>query len=505
MNGVPDDHLKQLRWGVYLVLIAVAVGNMTGRLLAVNSVDKIQLESYRLKSRLDEEGSRLAAEGLTGAAIDAALADREGLLREKMRLQRPFLSANDRSRWLTIRSLVERGTYEIDPIVYEPTWDTIDMVQHRGKDGQRHLYSSKPPLLATLMAGEYWLIHRLTGATLADYSYEIGRFMLLTFNILPLVLLYVLVARLVERFGTTDWGRIFVMAVATLATFLTTFAVVLNNHLIAAVSAAIVLDALTRILCDGERRPRWFIIAGLAAAFTAANELPAAAFLALVGLMLLWRAPRQTLSAFTPAVLLVAAAFFGTNWIAHESLRPPYMHRSATDADDNWYDYSYTVGDKVRTSYWLDPQGLDRGERSRATYAIHALIGHHGIFSLTPVWLLSFIGMAMWLTANDRNRRELALMVALLTLVCLVFYIGLRPQSDRNYGGMTSGYRWVFWFAPLWLMTMIPAADRLSSSAVGKAFAAVLLTFSVLSVSYPTWNPWTHPWLYNWLQWCGWM
>ena len=34
----------RVRWGVYLLLIAISVGNMTGRLLSVNSVDKSQLE-----------------------------------------------------------------------------------------------------------------------------------------------------------------------------------------------------------------------------------------------------------------------------------------------------------------------------------------------------------------------------------------------------------------------------------------------------------------------------
>ena len=103
------------------------------------------------------------------------MAIEEARLRNELQLQRPFLSANDRSRWMTIRSLVEHGTYEIDAIVGQPTWDTIDMVQHRGRDGQLHLYSSKPPLLATMLAGEYWLIHRFSGATLRDHPYEIGR------------------------------------------------------------------------------------------------------------------------------------------------------------------------------------------------------------------------------------------------------------------------------------------------------------------------------------------
>jgi hypothetical protein len=492
-----------VRWGVYLLLIAIAVGNMTGRLLSVNSVDKVQLEAARIKDRLASERKKLTEEGVSSEELEARMSVEEARLRNELALQRPFLSANDRSRWMTIRALVERGTYEIDAIVGQPTWDSIDMVQHRGRDNQLHLYSSKPPLLATLLAGEYWLINRFSGATLGDEPYTIGRVMLFTVNILPLILMYVLLAKLVERFGATDWGRIFVMAAATLGTMINTFAVVLNNHLIAAVSAAVTIYLLVRIECDGERRWRYFFLAGLAAAFTAANELPASALLAFTGLILLWRAPRETLVAFVPGVAIVAAAFFGTNWIAHARLSPPYAFRSNTDSKENWYNYTYTVNGKEVKSYWLNRQGIDRGEPTKSAYALHTVVGHHGIFSLTPIWLLSVAGAFIWLGTPDRKRRELAVLVLSVSVICLVFLIGMRPQEDRNYGGMTSGFRWAFWMVPLWLVMMIPAADRLARSTAGQALAAVLLSFSVLSVSYPTWNPWTHPWLYNWLTWCG--
>ena len=310
----------QVRWGVYLILIAIAVGNMSGRLLSVNSVDKVQLETARLKDRLAAERQQLADQGVTGSQLDDRMAAEEKRLGDALQLQRPFLSANDRSRWLTIRALVERGTYEIDDLVVQPNWDTIDMVKHVGRDGQSHLYSSKPPLLATLLAGEYWLIHQFSGATLADRPYEIGRFMLFTINILPLALMYVLLAKMVERFGTTDWGRIFVVAAATLGTFLNTFAVVLNNHTIAAVSAAVALYAAVRIMADGERRLGYFALAGLAAAFTAADELPALTLVGVIGLMLLYRAPRETLLAFVPGMAVVVAAFFATDLIANNSL-----------------------------------------------------------------------------------------------------------------------------------------------------------------------------------------
>lgn len=481
--------LARTRWGVYLLLIAIAVGNMTGRLLAVNSVDKVQLETYRIRAALDRKRAQLAEEGADEAEIAARFSADEARLRKEMQLQRPFLSANDRSRWLTIRSLVEHGTYEVDAVVSQPAWDSIDKVRHTGDDGELHYYSSKPPLLATLLAGEYWVIYKITGWTLGDHPYEIGRFMLLTINILPLVLMYFLVARMVERLGESDLARIFVMACATLGTFLNTFAIVLNNHIVAAVSASIAVYALMRITCDGERRLRYFAVAGLAAAFTAASELPAASLLAFVGLLLLWRAPRETLIAFVPAVALIGAASFGTNWLAHGSLVPPYGH-------PDWYNYP--------NSHWANRTGIDVGEESKATYALHALVGHHGVFSLTPIWCLSIAGMILWLMHGDRPRRELAAIAAAVTVLCLGFYVGMRPQHDRNYGGMTSGFRWMFWCAPLWLVVMLPAVERLARSRGGLAFAALLLSISVLSASYPTWNPWTHPWVYNWMEWTGW-
>lgn len=464
------DSSAQLRWGVYVLLMALATGTMLGRILAVNSVDAIALEG-----QLYRQG------------------------RTDWQRQRPFLSANDRSRWATVRALVEHGTYAIDDVVAERGWDTIDMVKHADRNGEPHLYSSKPPLMATLMAGPYWVIHRTTGATLGDSPYEIGRALLVLFNVLPLLAYFVVLGLLADRLGTTEWGRVFMMGAATFGTFLTAFVVTINNHLPGAVCVLLASYAGFRIWHEGQRQLRYFALAGLFAALAVTNELPALSFFALLGAALLWKAPRETLLAYAPAALLVAVAAVGTNYLAHGSLRPPYMHRSATDPADNWYDYSYLRDGKERDSYWRNPVGVDRGEPSVAKYALHATVGHHGIFSLTPVWLLSVWGVGLWWI---KGRRDLALFVASLSLVCVAFYLA-RPLGDRNYGGMTSGFRWMFWFAPLWLLAMLPAVDLLALRPAGRALALVLLVLSVMSASYPTWNPWTHPWLWNFISYLG--
>ncbi len=491
-----DSQRAQWRWAVYLLLMTLATGHMVGRIFAVNATNVAKLSEYRINERLNQFRQQQGEQGISGEELEARIAARQQELEEKIGMERPFLSANDRSRWLTIRSLVEEGTYEIDNFFRQPRWDSIDMVSHKGRDGEQHYYSSKPPLLATILAGEYWIIHKLTGHTLGTHPYEIGRFMLLSFNVPLMLLMFTLVAKLAEDLGTGDWGRLFVVATATMGTLLTTFAITLNNHIFGAASAVVALYCYVKI-ARGDRASGWmFFLCGLATAFTFANELPAASLLALLGVLLLARDWKRTLLFGLPGVAIVMAAYFSTIYIAHDSLRPPYSHRSETDPDDDWYTYSYEKDGRTIQSYWQNRQGIDIGEPEVGNYIFHCLIGHHGIFSLTPVWLLTMAGLGMWSVRGDRLRRELALGILALTIICFVFFM-LRPQMDRNYGGMTSGLRWMFWFTPLWLVGMLPAAQWMGQSRIGRGIALALLAASALSVTYPTWNPWVQPWIYD--------
>lgn len=478
------DARAALRRGVYLLLIALAAGSITGRLAAVNSVDTVRLEKY-----LNDEARKQQPAGS------------EPKLRD---LQRPFLSGNDRSRWCTVRALVEHGTYAIDEIVSQPNWDTIDMVKHDGRGNpapgpdEGRLYSSKPPLLPTLMAGEYWLLNRLTGTTLGSHPHQLGRILLFSWNVLPFVGYLVVLAGMAERYGRTDFGRVFVVAAGAFGTLVTAYAVAFTNHWPAALAVMLSLDATLRIVIDGDRRVRWFCLAGTAAAFAAACELPALAWCGCVAGLLVWASPRNTLRAALPGAAVVAAAALGTNFLAHGTLAPAYAQRHVTGG---WYDYQFRRGSRVLDSYWkpTTPKSpIDEGEPSPAVYAFHVLVGHHGIYSLTPVWLVSLAGLALMLTGRGdtaaASRRGVAAAILAVTVACIAFYI-LRPLADRNYGGTATGFRWSIWLAPLWLFAMLPAADGLAATRGRRLLAATLLAVSVMTASYPTWNPWTQPWL----------
>jgi len=269
---------------------------------------------------------------------------------------------------------------------------------------------------------------------------------------------------------------------------------------------------------------------------------------------------------------MVAAGFFGTNYLAHDEWKPPYAHRSDGEViatvegsfsdqlnngqlptemiralesyelsgprvslanwpftDDpegmvrwkvrdlennqftilgkesdgrfeirawnNWYDYEGT--------YWTSDRKseVDLGQPDSILYLFHILFGHHGIFSLTPIWLLSLAGMVAILFQPQLKLRWLGLGTLAISIVVIGFYAFWVPGHDRNYGGFSSGFRWAFWLAPLWLICMTPIVDWLGKTRSGRAICMILLVLSGLSAWYSASNPGVQPWLYEIWDW----
>ena len=131
-------------------------------------------------------------------------------------------------------------------------------------------------------------------------------------------------------------------------------------------------------------------------------------------------------------------------------------------------------------------------------------------FSLTPFWLLGIVGAAFWIRGKwDATRGWKGLLVSetgvaaalsAVSLACFVFY-AMRPIEDRNYAGVCSGFRWVFWLAPAWIWLCIPAIESASRSNSLRKVTVLLLLISIFSATIPWPNPWTHPWPYRVALW----
>ncbi|MDR2170763.1 MAG: hypothetical protein LBP59_11525 [Planctomycetaceae bacterium] len=562
------------RQQIYILLILISASIMFGRIMAVDRVDYKELQNYkwRLNNKLYKDKNERLKGRLERGEITV-----ESYVREmkKTRLElikdaqyeTPILSGNDRSRWATIRALVEPDMrvkrkikdkngneieqivwYAIDKVQAEKGFDTIDMVKHALPDDPDtgYLYSSKPPLLPTLMAIPYAAIYHCSklikqqntpqnnntpnnadgsapvpkvqdvpeylridsgvesfdddvkpiSLSDKDDRYFVVRAALVLFNLIPLVFCWVLLFRLIDRFGLSDWSRVFCVSFICFGTFLSTFIVTLNNHIPAMLCVTVSGYAAVRIFFDGERRWRYFLVSGFFGVFAFACDLPAIAFGFVLGVLLLLYYPRQTLIGFVPMAAFVFAGFFVTNYIAHRDIRPAYGNK-------DWYFFEYqrtqSKNDKPVKSYWHNPQGVDKGEESRLVYFVQATVGHHGLFSLTPVWALSFVGMLMWIFSKggDAKLRLMAAIILVISLIVISFYLLFMGQNQRSYGGVSSALRWLFWLIPLWCVTLVGAVNKLANYATGRGVCMILLFVSIFSASYPTWTPWTHPWIYQ--------
>ncbi len=622
-----------------LIIVAMAIG--FAKIVGVDSVKDRTIQEYRLAqlpAQLNDRMTKLQQRNLSPERFEEeARRIKAALLTDALKA-RPTLSANDRSRWDTIRALVEKESrvyryvpimtesqrdarvsqlvneqlladpnvvpdttfryyaseilvncasecperfskqnmkakryakslvpYAIDKTWETPGWESIDVVKHGLADevwepdnpSSGYLYSSKPPLLPTVMAAPYWVLYNVFGLSLRENPFLTVRILLVLYNLIPLGIAFCCLARVIDILARTDWSKIFVLATALFGFFSLTFVATLNNHVPGFVCISISLWATCEILCLGKNDYFRFICAGFFGAFAVVCELPALLFAVLLCLTLLIKRPRRTLGAAIPAGLVVVAAFLATNYIAHGSPIPAYAHKrdhiamqnllaaeaqeeqaTVEDAEiagvellfdpNDWYYYVYYPAGRPRVpsnaivSHWANRTGIDRGEPSIPRYIFHSTIGLRGVFSLTPVWILALIGVFMWLFEKDRGlpvgtlaardsdceaysermearlnfTKAISFMALLLAVVFFVFFM-TRDQGDRNYGGVACCLRWFFPLAPLFIPCLIPALEWLAVRRWGRYVAYFCLFWSVVSVFYPTWNPWVSPWLYQ--------
>src|SRR5262245_43695374 len=340
-----------LRRSIYGILLAVTIGATTARIVAVEFLYEPSLSHSHVKRKWPANPPQPS----------------------------PTFSSNDRSRWAAVRALVEEGTFVIgrririegdaqalvfgaaslgayrdEGIVFRDGYGTVDKMLN---PETQEFYSTKPPLLTLLVAGEYAALRKLLGWTLEYNRWEIVCTTLITFNVLPLLIYLILLSRLLEAYGTTDWGRLFVFAAACLGTFLTTFAVTFNNHTPAACCVFFALYPLLRGRAGESANGRPYsvtalLVSGFFAGLAVSLELPAAAFAAaLAGLIVLRQRSVTPGLWYAVAAAVPVAALLLTNYQAIDEWNIGYSKFGTP-----WYEY--------QDSHWLktkDPnaKGID--------------------------------------------------------------------------------------------------------------------------------------------------
>jgi hypothetical protein len=457
-------------------------------------------------------------------------------------------SPNDAARWDTIWSLTEFGTYQIfDTKKEAEKWDkpeqyeTIDKVARKfEEDGKtvEKMYSSKPPLLPTVAAGIVRVMRQfgppitkdIRGKPTQGTSHRYFKPTLMILNLLPFLWFLVLYRGYLNEWAATDYSFVVCLTVAALGSLATGYLTTLNNHTMAAHFAGITLLLLWPIWHRGSREGWRLALAGLCAGWTAANELPAAAFAIAVFLFTLRRAFLSTIVFFLPPLVLVVWAFFCTNHQSFGSYIPAYLQPEMYDYEGSYWrsadksaidalstpreDGTFVEGPRVAGEFTrkiketVKPTPGGEGAVQKPTglfvspaYLLHMTFGHHGVFSMTPIWLFAFIGLLAALGAENGWRKLSAWMLLLIVLITFAFY--WMVNTERNYGGFCHGMRWLLWLSAIWLMYLPPVLDRIAHIPFWRWIVGLALGVSIFSVA-DTWaNPWTYSWIHRILIWCG--
>ncbi len=381
-------------------------------------------------------------------------------------------NANTGSRYATIESLVDHGTYYIDASQYLRTPDKVKVGEH--------FLSSKPPVLPTYGAAVYWAYQAATGQTIAEHEGNVVRLVsLLTgglFHLIFLIYFYRLSRLLLVR----PVAQLSVMAAACFSYLGVAYATAINNHSVGA-SLLVVAFYYAFVARNDPRASRWtWTLAGLVLGLLVAVDLPSGIFVPLLGGYLFTHDRRRTVLYFVPALLPGIGSQLGLSWFTTGSIEPAYFNKELKNFAGNYF-----RGHQ---------RGIDALREPKHIYAFNVLIGHHGLFSMTP--LLGFGLYELVRSLAGRARRAEAWVLATGALIVLGFYV----FRTRNYGGWCVGMRHLVPLMPLLLLYFGLWLDRVRITRW--VLGVVLLAFSVgaFHVQDGLSSPFQFSLWHNWLE-----
>ncbi len=371
------------------------------------------------------------------------------------------MTQDEQQNWMRIGERYYRRPWTMPP------FPSVDMICVKDEQGNPHYYSSKPPLLSTCVAGVVIALEKVAppvvravngvygaivssstesrpadtqpAATasrqmlpdISDFAHTPRFYMraaVLLLQVIPLLILIWVIRQHVVEHTDSPWVQNLCIAAAALATYLTAYVVPLNNHVVAACCAMFALHAGIRIWNDGRREWYWFLLAGLFGGLCHTLELPATALTVVLFAALLYKAPRRTLVICLPAMLIPIAASFYTTWLVTGSVMP-IPSRFDEVGGPFFYEGSYWHAN----GHWVnDGWGIDALREPKQTYLYHLIVGHHGFFSLTPLFILGLIGMGRHLVGQ---RIGWALIVTVL-LAALVVSVAVVSHLDAASGSV---------------------------------------------------------------------
>lgn len=380
-------------------------------------------------------------------------------------------NANTGSRYVTIESLVDFKTFYIDQSQYIKTIDKYKVGDH--------YISSKPATLPVIAAGIYWIYQRLTGKTLASNEAEVVRVIGFSTSGVGHILFMLYFYRLCRLLFRRQVAVTFALAGACFGYLGVGYATHINELSTSAALAICGLYYAVRIRHGRNPKPWHWPFTGFVLGLLPAINLPAAAISGLIGLYLFGHDRRKTLLWFLPALMPGLIVHLALTYHISGSFKPFYFNSELKNFKEFHFRRTAAAG--------APPE-------SKITYAFNTLLGHHGLFSMTPLCIFGLYELVRSLKARRLFAESVVVAASVATF--LIFFI----WRTRNYGGACVGMRWYVPVMPLLLLYFGLWLDRVRLTRALWGLTLLAFSISFFNVQDALGGPYRRSLWQNWLS-----
>ena len=360
-----------------------------------------------------------------------------------------MISDDEQARLATIQAIVEQHTLQIQRTIFA----TRDVVVVRDRDGQQRLYSDQSPVMAVLLSGPYWVMHR------AGLSFErnpvIAEYLLTLFGVtLPIAFAAGLLYRMARIFELRRPVRAGLALAVVIGSGWISYATVLSAG--AAAAALVVMGAACLVQASFSARRgaalAWVAVGGLCTALAATYDLTGLAFLVFLLPVLCafkWRRMERVaaVALYIGAALIPLLLYVGLNRPITGDLRPGFLHTELPHETEK------VIAPKSATiSRWTDeeeepPTFWHSAWRDFGSF-LSAFVGGHGLLTHFPVLILGILGVVSILRRHWPTNTKV--MVCATMLAALAIVIGYTLQH-ADWNDAMFANRWFLVFLPLTL------------------------------------------------------
>jgi hypothetical protein len=392
------------------------------------------------------------------------------------------ISDSEQAILATVQAIVEQHTLAINETLYSGTHDVIIRSNWR-------VYSQQSPMMAVMLSGPYWLMHRWN--IRLDHDPVLAEYLLTLIGVtLPVALAAGLLYRMGRLFELRRRYRAALALMVVVGSGWISYATVLNAEaaaaaLVIAGAACLVQATLTKHRLIGLA---WTLAAGVLVSLAATYEMTALVFLLLMAaVIVVFRWPLTPRLIGVGLYLLGAAAplalYARLNHSVTGDFKPAFMHPelaldspdlSDSDADDP---PAADGSGAVVIAFEQFFSGVGR--------AVTALVGGHGALSHFPVLIMGVLGVTMVMHRHWPAMTKVLAAVTLAAAIVIIIAYAARPWQWKD---PMFANRWFVVFMPLmlfWSGAWLRRSHRRSSW----IWAGSLFAFSAIVALVGAANP----------------